>query len=84
MWSVNQFLKSIWRNQNFMDKRPLPSSLTVAQLSQRAKEYREMACGATAREVRDALNKLAIRFALLAASREVSGSDPKCQLHDEI
>jgi hypothetical protein len=43
----------------------------MAQLMDRAREYRRMAATATTAEARDALNLLAVRFAMLAAKREL-------------
>jgi hypothetical protein len=55
-----------------MEPRPPLSALTVDQLMGRAHEYRRMAGTASTIEVRDALNRLAVRLARLAAEREVA------------
>jgi hypothetical protein len=47
--------------------RPRLSDLTPTELMTRAREYRLMATTARTAKVRDALNRLAIRFAILAA-----------------
>jgi hypothetical protein len=47
------------------------SELTSQELSRRAIEYRRMAITAHEQATKLALNKLAIRFALLAARREI-------------
>jgi hypothetical protein len=41
--------------------------LTIEQLMERARQYRRMAATATTPETRDALNRLAIGFAMFAA-----------------
>jgi hypothetical protein len=51
-----------------MEPRPTLSALTPEELLQRSREYRRMATSATSAEVRDGLNRLAVRFALLAAT----------------
>jgi hypothetical protein len=54
---------------SFMDPRPPLSALTSEQLMVRAREYRRMAASATTAQIRDALNVLTVRFAMLAAQR---------------
>ena len=51
-------------------RRPL-AELTAQELDQRALEYRRMAIAARGQAVASALDRLAIRFAVLAAHREV-------------
>ena len=51
--------------------RPL-ADLTSQELLQRATEYRQMAITARGRDTIRALNTLAVRFALLAAKREIA------------
>jgi hypothetical protein len=50
-----------------MEPRPPLCALNSEQLMVRAREYRRMAASATRAEIRDALNVLAVRFAMLAA-----------------
>jgi hypothetical protein len=62
--------------------RRLLSKLTPLELSRRAIEYRRMAITAHGQTTKLALDKLAIRFALLAARREVEEAsviDPMAQ-----
>jgi hypothetical protein len=54
-----------------MASRPPLSALSADQLMERAQQYRWMAATATTVEVRDALNRLAMRLAMLAARREL-------------
>jgi hypothetical protein len=59
--------------------RPRLSHLSPAELLARGAEYRRMALEARTEDMRDALNRLAIRFALLAAQREISATkEPDC------
>jgi hypothetical protein len=50
------------------------SVLTPAELLARAAKHRRMALEARTDDLRDALNRLAIRFALLAAAREIAAT----------
>ena len=52
---------------------PALSELTAQQLVQRAQDYRAMAATATTASIKDSLNRLAVKFADLAAQREISG-----------
>jgi hypothetical protein len=63
---------SVAMNPGAMAQRPCLSELSPAELLTRAHEYRCMAATASTPDTRDALNTLAIRYALLAAEREVS------------
>jgi hypothetical protein len=47
------------------------TDLTSAELQRRAMSYRRMALGARGQDIASALDRLAIRFVLLAAQREV-------------
>jgi predicted component of type VI protein secretion system len=55
-----------------MAHRPRLSELSPDELLTRAHQYRSMAATASTPDTRDALNTLAIRYAMLAAEREVS------------
>jgi hypothetical protein len=61
-----------------MHPRPPLSALTSEQVLARAREYRRMAASATTAEIRDALNLLAVRFAILAAQRTDARDDSVC------
>jgi hypothetical protein len=61
-----------------MDPHPPLSALTSDQLMERARQYRRMAASATTAEIRDAINVLAIRFAMLAARRTDACDDSVC------
>jgi hypothetical protein len=50
-----------------IELRPPISALTAEKLMERARQYRRMAATATTPETRDALNRLAIGFAMFAA-----------------
>ena len=47
------------------------SALPIDQLLARAAEYRRMAATASTPDTKDALNRLAVRFAMMAAKRQV-------------
>jgi hypothetical protein len=68
---VNQSL-SLVMNPGAMSQRPRLSELSPDELLTRAHEYRCMAATASTPDTRDSLNALAIRYAMLAAEREVS------------
>jgi hypothetical protein len=55
-----------------MESRPSLSALTTDQIMALARGYRRMAATASAPETRVALDRLAIRFAMLAALRETA------------
>jgi hypothetical protein len=63
-----------------METRPPLSALTSEQLLARAREYRRMAASATTAGIRDALNLLAVRFAILAAQRTDARDDSVCEI----
>jgi hypothetical protein len=50
-------------------RRPL-ADLTADELRQRSRDYCDMAATATTADVRDALIRLAVRFAILAVTRD--------------
>ena len=52
------------------------ADLTSQELLRRAVEYRRMAAAARGSEIEQALNRLALRFALLAARREIEEGVP--------
>ena len=52
---------------------PFRADLTSQQLLDRAAEYRRMAISARGQDTIRALNTLAVRFALMAARREIEG-----------
>ena len=54
-----------------MEPEPTLSDLTPDQLLERAREYRRMAATATTVETRDALSRLAVRFAMRAAKEAI-------------
>jgi hypothetical protein len=59
--------------------RAAPDDFQVPQfLLARAREYRRIAASATTAEIRDALNVLAVRFAMLAAHRTDARDDAIC------
>jgi hypothetical protein len=62
--------------------RPL-SDLTSEELHQRASEYRRMAQTARGEAIVSSLNTLAIRFAVLAAKREIEEEVMRCPSRPE-
>jgi hypothetical protein len=63
---------------SLMETHPPLSALTSEQLMARAREYRRMAASATTAGIRDALNLLAVRLAILAAQRTDARDDSVC------
>jgi hypothetical protein len=59
------------------------ADLTSQELQQRAVEYRRMAIAARGQSAASALDRLAIRFALLAAKREIQEADGRSDCTDE-
>jgi hypothetical protein len=63
---------------SLMETHPPVSALTSEQLMARAREYRRMAASATTAGIRDALNLLAVRFAMLAAQHADAHEESIC------